>query len=151
MTNQQHAFIFSPGEWLGQGKVGFSTSKDELRFYTKWIFIDRDREKIFVEQRVEKQDDELLINYFCFSNITATTFTVEMENEVLGKKITGSGTMDDRHITWTFNQLSPEDGLGIVGVERYTLQENGDYILEAEYDGHDNYRTIIEGRIWKRT
>jgi hypothetical protein len=36
------------------------------------------------------------------------------------------------------------------GFEVYEQQENGDYFLHAEYGSPDQFRTIIEGLIWRK-
>lgn len=141
----KHSFIFSPGAWIGEGRVTFSMSPDLVRYYTKWT-IDAIRDgKITCEHRVEKEgggDD--IFNAFTFSNITQDTFTVELTNETLGVVI-GHGIIDDKTIAWEFKG-NPE----FQGFEVYELQENGDYMVHAEYASTEEYRTIVDGRIWKK-
>jgi len=33
---EKHPFFLCPGQWLGEGTIGFSASDEELKFYTRW-------------------------------------------------------------------------------------------------------------------
>lgn len=142
----QHAFILSPGKWVGEGKISFSASSENLRFYTRWLIGDADKGSITCSQEVEMPGNEPnMINNFVFSNVTTSSFAVELENDVLGK-VKGTGIIDQKTVAWEFH-----GGGGLEGFEVYELQDNGDYMLHAEYASPDQFRTIIDGRIWLKT
>lgn len=141
-----HEFIFSPGQWIGEGRVTFSSSPDHLRFYTKWTIDKEETGKIRCQQQVEMEGgEERVFNSFTFSNIEASSFILELSNELLGS-VKGKGVIDPKTIAWEFRG-NPE----FEGFEVYELQENGDYMLHAEYASTGQFRTIIDGRIWKKS
>lgn len=147
----KHQFIFNPGIWIGEGKLSFSYSSEQLRFYTKWRNAALKETEILCTQQVEKQDmAELLCNRFTFSKITADSFMVELENDLFGH-IQGTGIISPTTIAWEFHQ---ERGFGdsetVEGLEVYELQPSGDYLFHAEYLSNDKFRTMIDGRIWKK-
>lgn len=140
-----HDFIFKEGTWVGEGKVKFSTPLEQLHFYTKWVVSKNERNEINCRQQVEMRGGgESVINHFRFSNIKNSSFDVAIENEILGTA-TGKGIFDKKSISWEFREHSDFEGF-----EVYELQENGDYLLHAEYVSTDQHRTIIDGRIWKK-
>lgn len=140
-----HDFIFKPGLWVGEGKVTFSVSPERIRFYTKWTIEKEVNKKITCQQHVEMEGGESHVyNTFTFSNIQSTSFTVDLTSELLGS-VTGKGVIDDKTIAWEFRG-HPE----FEGFEVYELQNNGDFLLHAEYSSIDQIRTIINGRIWKK-
>lgn len=141
----KHLFLFTPGIWLGEGVVTFSASPEHIRFYTKWQVNDIDSMlAIPCEQKVELQDtNEKVINELSLYNITSTNFLIKLENALFGQ-VTGKGLIDDKTIAWEFR--SPE---AIEGYEVYEIQDNGDYLFHSEY-ASDQFRTIIDGRIWKK-
>jgi hypothetical protein len=142
----KHHFIFSPGRWVGEGRITFSSSPDCLRFYTKWSIESIMNESIFSEQRVEMEGgEEHTINQFVFSNIGKESFLIELTNNLLGT-IKGKGVMDEKTLAWEFRG-NPD----FEGFEVYELQENGDYMLHAEYASTDQFRTVIDGRIWMKS
>ena len=69
---------------------------------------------------------------------------MELENELLGT-VKGTGVIDENTIAWEFHGTG-----GLEGFEVYELQDNGDYMMHAEYSSPDQFRTIIDGRIWKK-
>lgn len=140
-----HHFIFSPGAWIGEGRVTFSMSPDLVRYYTKWV-VESGREGVILcEQRVEKEGGgEDIYNTFSFSDIKKDAFTIELTNETLGT-IRGKGIIDLKTIAWEFKN-HPE----FQGFEVYELQDNGDYLVHAEYSSSEDFRTIIDGRVWKK-
>lgn len=141
-----HLFIFKPGIWIGEGKIAFSASPESVRFYTKWVIEPLKKGEIGAEQQVEMQGSEPNTKtQFRFYNITPTTFSLELDNETLGR-IVGTGVIDPKTIAWEFHTQVE----GLEGFEVYELQDNGDYMLHAEYASTDQFRTIIDGRIWKK-
>jgi hypothetical protein len=140
-----HQFFFTPGVWLGEGVVSFSASPDKVRFYTKWLIYEIDATNTIVcQQKVELQGtDENILNDFSISNITSTSFAIQLENPLFGK-VTGKGIIDHKTIAWEYR--NPDV---IEGYEVFEIQDNEDYMFHSEYAA-DEFRTIIDGRIWKK-
>lgn len=144
MTN--HEFIFSPGQWIGEGKITFSTSPQHLRFYTKWVVEKKESGVIRCQQHVEMEGgEESVFNAFSFSHFTTNDFRLELTNDLLGS-VKGKGVIDDKTLAWEFRGYNDFEGF-----EVYELQDNGDYMLHAEYASSDQFRTIIDGRIWRKS
>lgn len=142
---ENHHFIFTPLEWLGKGKITFSASPVELEFYTRWTPLAEEKGAIQCVQKVEVNEaDEPVVNTYTFSNITPTSFVVILSNDMVGKA-TGKGVIDEKRIAWEFRGIP-----GFEGFEVYELQENGEYLMHAEYLADGDYRTHIKGRIWKK-
>lgn len=143
MDQSKHAFILTPGIWIGEGKIAFSTSPEIIHFYTKWI-VGKTGE--VCQHQVEMQGSEdSVYNKLTFSNVTNESFVVKLENDLIGE-VVGKGVIDDKTIAWEYR-----NGEDFEGFEVYELQDNGDYMLHAEYASTDQYRTIIDGRIWKKS
>lgn len=141
----KHDFIFKEGIWIGEGKVQFSTSPEQIHFYTKWVVNKIEKNQIQCQQQVEMRGGgDSVFNHFTFSDIKDSTFTIALENEILGMA-TGKGTFNENNIAWEFRNHSDFEGF-----EVYELQENGEYILHAEYISTDQHRTTIDGRLWKK-
>jgi hypothetical protein len=142
---ENHHFIFTPVDWLGQGKITFSSSPIELDFYTRWNPLSEAHGVIECIQRVEvKESDEPVINTYAFSEITDTSFVVTLSNDMVGKAI-GKGVIDEKRVAWEFRGIP-----GFEGFEVYEVQDNGEYLMHAEYLADEDYRTHIKGRIWKK-
>lgn len=144
---QQHSFIFSPGIWIGEGKITFSTSPENIHFYTKWIIEKLDEKIGYVcQQEVAMQGvEESVFNNLTFSEVTPQSFIVTLENELVGT-VAGKGIIDAKTIAWEYRP-----GTDFEGFEVYELQDNNEYMLHAEYSSPDQYRTIVDGRIWKKS
>lgn len=146
MTDQ-HKFLFTPGRWLGSGKITFSASQEHVRFYTSWQITQGPDGILLCTQRVELQEpQEVVINHYVISEPTENAFRIDLENELFGK-VQGKGVIDKSTIAWEFHGSGSN---GCEGFEVYELQENGDYMLHAEYSSADLFRTIIDARIWKK-
>lgn len=148
----EHPFIFQPGIWIGEGKLTFSYSPEQIRFYTKWRIDPLAEGEIYCTQQVEKQDiKELLHNSFIFSEITPKGFIVSLENDLFGN-IKGKGIISDKTLAWEFHD---ERGFGdsetVEGLEVYELLDSGGYRFHAEYLSNDKFRTMIDGRLWKKS
>jgi hypothetical protein len=142
----KHDFIFLPGNWIGEGKVAFSASPETLHFYTKWVIEKGNGQEISASQIVEIQgNDPPMHNAFVFSDINPKNFSLSLDNDILGS-VKGTGVIDDKTIAWEFHGHT-----GLEGFEVYELQDNGDYMFHAEYTSPDQFRTIIDGRIWKKS
>jgi len=144
MKNNHH-FIFNEGIWIGEGKVSFSTSAELIHFYTRWVNNKFESNEIHCKQQVEMRGGgEPVTNFFTLSQITESNFIITLENEIIGVS-SGKGVVDAKTIAWEFRGTSEFEGF-----EAYELQENGDYLLHAEYVSTDQHRTTIDGRIWKK-
>jgi len=146
MTN--HAFILSPNSWLGEGKIQLSMVEEELGFYTRWNVASPDNGgKIECVQEIQvKGLSDVMINQFSFFDLTPSSFSIELENQALGKVI-GSGIINDKVIAWEFRV----NELGFEGFEFYEKQSDNSYFMRAEYATSDQFRTIIQGKVWLPT
>lgn len=142
----QHAFILAPSSWIGEGKIKLNMVDEELGFVTRWTVADRDPTgKIECVQEIQvKGLSDIMHNQFFFSHMTPSSFKVELENQSLGK-VEGSGIINDKVIAWEFRLTD----IGFEGFEFYEKQEDGSYLMRAEYATDDQFRTIIQGKVWK--
>lgn len=145
MANK-HSFIFEPGQWIGEGRITFSVSPEHLRFYTRWLIEKPEGGAIHCQQEVEMEGrEENVFNNFVFSKVLEDGFAVELTSNLLGT-LQGKGIFGPKTIAWEFRGYPDFEGF-----EVYELQENGDYMLHAEYVTSDQFRTIVDGRVWKKT
>lgn len=140
-----HPFLLTPGTWLGEGKIQLSMVEEELPFSMRWNVSQKDAMgSIECAQEVEVQGvNELMHNQFRFFDITPSSFSVELENEALGK-VGGKGVIDDKLIAWEIRAAS----LGFEGFEVYEKQSNGSYAIRGEYATDDQFRTTIMAHVW---
>lgn len=145
MSDFNHTFIFSPGNWAGEGKILLNMVEEELVFNTNWNVQARDFSgKVECMQDIQVQGlSENMRNALLFSDFQANTFAVEMENQNVGK-IVGTGVYDNKMIGWEFRN----NGMNFEGFETYHLQEDGSYLMRGEYVTSDQFRTQIEARIY---
>jgi hypothetical protein len=143
----QHPFIFTPDAWLGEGKIQLNMVEEELNFFTRWNISQLDPEgRIECTQEIQvKGLSEIMINQFSLFDVGPTQFSIELENQSLGK-IVGKGIVNDKMIGWEFR--NPE--IGFEGFEVYEKQPDGSYLIRAEYASSDQFRTLIQGRVWKK-
>lgn len=145
MADQSHLFIFKPGIWIGEGKVAFSVSPTRVRFFTRWEVKELGEKGFQCRQAVELEGvDEHVVNLYTFTHPTDQKFQVVLENELL-EKISGAGFIEGNKIAWEFRGHETFEGF-----EVYQLEENGMYRMHAEYASPDQFRTMIEGIIWKK-
>lgn len=145
---KEHTFLFESKKWLGEGTIKLSMSDEELRFYTRWNLgkLDPDgRIPAFQEVQISGVDDAMH-NQFLITDLTNTHFNIELENAALGR-ITGKGIIKENLIAWEFRNKE----IGFEGFEFYERQEDGSYLMRAEYATPDHFRTIIRAKIWERT
>ena len=131
-----HDFLFNTGEWLGEGQVAFSTSEETIHFSTLWSILQEDTGEIVPER---------VVNELEVSSVTAETFAIVLSNDMV-EKIQGNGIIEKDRIAWEFREEP-----GFEGFEIYNLKDDGSYDVHAEYLSSDQFRTIIDGHIWKRT
>jgi len=142
----QHSFILESSLWKGEGKIILNMVDEVLTFFTNWNI----KEKDFAGKVGSKQEiqiagiSENMKNDLTFFDFTSKSFSVEMENPNIGR-IVGTGIYDDKVIAWEFR----DNDMNFEGFETYHLQEDGSYLMHAEYVTSDQFRTQIDGRIWK--
>lgn len=141
-----HTFIFQKGDWIGEGKIAFSASPEQIKFYTKWTIESASPSEIRCLQQVEMHGTtDQVRNHLTFMKIVEGAFEVELENDLVGK-IFGKGIIDGKNIAWEYRNQEKFEGF-----EVYERLENGDYLMHAEYASEEQFRTIIDGRIWLKT
>ncbi len=147
MSKENHPFIFQPGTWLGEGKVKLSISDEELRFFTRWnVKKEKKASKIPGLQEIEiKGIPDKMCNHFSFYNFGDQDFKIKLENQNVGEVI-GEGIIRKDTIAWEFRL----NDIGFEGFEFYKLQDDGRYFMHAEYSTQDDFRTVIQGKIWKK-
>lgn len=121
--------------------------EEELDFMTRWSLGAQDAEGMIpAEQEVQiKGMNDIMHNKFIITDITSTTFMIELENAALGT-IVGKGVIKEDLIAWEFR----DNELEFEGFEFYEKQEDGSYLMRAEYATSDHYRTTIRGKIWEK-
>lgn len=141
----KHTFILKPNFWIGEGNITLNMVEEDLSFYTKWQINDNELVgKIKAVQEIQIGGiSENMRNELTFFDFREKDFSVEMENMNVGKVI-GKGVLDDKLVAWEFRSKE----LNFEGFETYYLQEDGSYVMHAEYVTEDQFRTKIEGRIW---
>ena len=138
-------FLFQPGEWLGTGQVSFSMSPDVLHFRTKWVVVEEEPTVFRCTQTVEIVGGDRIINEFQVTKSQAREFEITLENELLGT-FSGTGIADSEQVAWEFREKGTFEGF-----EVYRVTDLSEYSMNAEYISADQMRTMIRGRIWKRT
>ncbi len=123
-------------------------SDEELDFYTRWNLGKIDPQgQIPAFQEVQiKGISDVMHNQFLITDLTPTHFTIELENAALGT-ITGKGLIKDNLIAWEFRNSE----IAFEGFEFYEKQEDGTYLMRAEYVTPDQDRTVIRGKLWEKT
>jgi hypothetical protein len=141
-----HSFILTPCQWLGEGKIVLNMVEEELSFFTRWNISTKDSTGLIecVQEIQVKGLSDVMLNQFLFTNFTPSSFSIELENQALGKVI-GAGVINDKVIGWEFRM--PE--LGFEGFEFYEKQEDQSYLMHAEYSTTDQFRTLIKGKVWQ--
>ena len=143
-----HSFIFSPGTWQGEGKILLNMVEEELVFNTQWAVQNKDfAGKVQCAQEIQIQGlSENMRNELSFYDFQGKSFAVDMENQNVGR-IVGNGVYDDQMIGWEFRN----NDMNFEGYETYNLQPDGSYRMKGEYVTSDQFRTLIEARIWLRS
>lgn len=142
-----HAFILSPGEWIGEGSITIAGAARPFRFRTRWEVMPLQEGAIQATQRVELIGEEAapMINRFSFSALMAETFVVDLSSDFFGT-VHGKGVVDDKRLAWEFHEYPTFEGF-----EVYELKKENEYVLHAEFVQEDEEtRSFIEGRLWKK-
>jgi hypothetical protein len=116
---------------------------EELGFVTRWTV---SIATLRVRSSAYRDPGRVWWNEFSISNLTPNSFAIEMENPAIGK-IMGTGLISPKVVGWEFRV--PEIGFG--GFEFYEKQEDGSYLMRAEYASSDQFRTLIRGKVWVQT
>lgn len=143
-----HVFLLEPGAWLGQGKIQLNMVAEELTFFTRWnIGLSDPKGRIECLQEIQvKGLSDIMHNQFAMYNFTSGEFAIDLENQALGK-IIGKGLVNDKVIAWEFRI----EEMGFDGFEFYEKIDDKNYLMRAEYATSDQFRTLIEGKIWQET
>lgn len=144
----QHQFLLTPSTWLGQGKIQLNMVAEELAFFTRWSVSNVDGEgKIECIQEIQvKGLSDVMNNEFLIHNFSGGEFAIDLENQALGK-VSGKGLVSDKVIAWEFRV----EEIGFEGFELYEKQDEKNYLMRAEYATSDQFRTLIQGRLWLQT
>lgn len=140
-------FIFEPGTWLGEGKVKLLVSDEELKYVTRWS-VDKAKKSGRIGSMQEVQITgipDVMHNQFYFYDFEDEKFAVTLENPTIGKVI-GSGVCRPKLVAWEFRL----NDIGFEGFEMYELLADGSYFMHAEYVSQEDFRTCIQGKIWKK-
>ncbi len=145
---QHHPFLLTPSSWLGQGKIQLNMVAEELGFFTRWNIEKTDPNgRIECTQEIQvKGLSDVMHNEFTFYNFNGGEFSIDLENQALGK-IVGKGLINEKVIAWEFRI----EEIGFDGFELYEKQEDQTYSMRAEYATSDQFRTLIEGKVWQQT
>ena len=140
-----HSFIFTPGVWLGEGKILLSMLEEQLVFFTRWSIGAKDpKGHIECLQEIQVRGlSDVLVNHYTFFDMTPTTFHVLMDNYAVGK-ISGSGIIHPEMVGWEFRVKE----LGFEGFEFYEKQSDELYHVQGEFATSDDLRTKVQGRVW---
>jgi len=144
--NDTHPFIFDTGVWLGEGDIAFNMMPGEsVKCYMRWSFTE-DGDKVTSMQEVEVAGGgDVVKNVMVFSR-KGDRFAVVLKNDDLGE-LEGTGIVDEKTVAWEFRKKTSK----VEGYEAYKLQDDGSYIMKAEYRSPDDVTTTITGKIWKKS
>ncbi len=144
---EKHLFLFSPGTWLGEGKIHLNMVEEELVFFTRWKIQEKNAEGcIECTQEIQvKGLSDIMINQFMFFDITPFEFHLGMENYAVGK-VSGKGFIKEDKIGWEFRVKET----GFEGFEFYEKQTRELYHMHGEFSTPDDLRTKISGKIWRQ-
>lgn len=147
MTTCPHKFLFSQGDWLGEGTIQLNLVQEPLKFYTLWKVGDRSGEKINCEQEVEvKGLADRMLNAFDIQVDDQGSLAILLENESIGK-VKGKGLWDEKVVAWEYER---EKGGEFEGFEVFELQPDGTYLFRSEFISQDQLRSSISGKLWKK-
>lgn len=122
---------------------------EELAFFTRWNAENADgngRIECLQEIQVKGLSDIMHNEFLIYNLNTGGEFSIDLENQALGK-ITGTGLINEKVIAWEFRV----EEIGFEGFELYEKQDENNYLMRAEYATNDQFRTLIQGRLWKQT
>jgi len=125
-----------------------SAVSEELAFFTRWTVATVDGNGLIeCTQEVQvKGLSDVMRNEFVMYNFANGAFTIDLENQALGR-ITGKGLINEKVIAWEFRV----EEIGFDGFEIYEKEDDKNYSVRAEYATTDQFRTLIQGRVWQQT
>jgi hypothetical protein len=143
----QHEFLLTPSTWIGQGKIQLNMIAEELVFFTRWdVGIADPSGRIESTQEIQvKGLSDIMHNQFAMYDFTSGTFLIDLENQALGR-IVGKGVMSEKVIAWEFRV----EEMAFDGFEFYEKIDDKNYLMRAEYATSDQFRTVIEGKVWQQ-
>lgn len=146
-----HQFIFSPGIWLGVGRLSTTAVPMQATFYLRWNIFQIQEGIIHCQQLVETEGgNDPILNRYQISAISSQKFEISLNSNLSGIA-KGKGNFDQEKIEWEFTERTPyEDLEGFAGKEAYFLQENGEYHFHCEFYPSLKDQTLVHGRIWKK-
>ena len=120
--------------------------REKLKFFSKWRVQPIDEEgKIECSQKIEISSiAEEMHNHFTLFEIGKEAFKVTLESQSVGK-VEGQGIIRPKLISWELRQGAE----GVDGFEFFEL-DGEEYKHHAEYATGQDYRTVIDGKIWKK-
>lgn len=140
-----HQFLFAPGQWVGEGCVAFNTSMETIKFHTGWDITEPSESEFLCVHTVELAGiKDKVVNRLKISSVTPIGFVVHLTNDMV-EDIPGVGVIDSNKVAWEFRGYD-----GFEGFEVYTLTDDDKYQFHAEYLSSNQFRTIIDGTIWKK-
>lgn len=144
---KHHPFLFTPATWLGQGNIRLNMTIEELTFFTRWTVnhIDTDGRISCLQEIQVKGLAEVMQNDFLLFDMTTGEFGIDLENDAVGK-VTGKGLVNEKLIAWEFRI----EDIGFDGFEIYEKQDEKNYTMRAEYATNDQFRTVIQGKLWQK-
>ncbi len=141
-----HSFIFSPGKWLGEGRIRLNQFEEDLVFFTRWTVQQEEDDEIECIQEIQvKGLSDIMVNHFRIFQIESSTFSLVMDNHAIGT-VQGKGILHEQAIGWEFRVLE----LDFEGFEYYEKESEEAYIMRGEFATTDQLRTTLQGRIWKQ-
>jgi hypothetical protein len=139
-----HTFLLAPGVWLGEGNITFNASDESINFYTRWVILESEDAFTCTQEVEMKGIDGKVENLYVISKITSESFVIALDNELIGK-VQGKGVVDPKNIAWEIRGQKDFEGF-----EVFELQSAGDYKFHSEFYSPDQFRTIIDGKLWKK-
>lgn len=137
------AFLFSPGEWLGEGTIQLSAHHDPIKFFTRWV-ITPSASGMLATQEVELAGASKVTNRYEIFNIEGASFNITMSSEAVGIA-RAFGLIEEKRIAWEF-----KEGESLQGFEVYEVMDEESYSFRAQFLSEEIYRTRVEGKIWKK-
>ena len=144
---EKHSFIFSPGNWLGEGTIRLSMIEEDLVFFTRWKILEKDSSGCMecIQEIQVKGLSDIMINHFFLSEFSPLSFSILMENHAVGK-VEGTGIINPAMVGWEFR--APE--IGFEGFEFYERKTDELYHVHGEFSTNEDLRTTIHGKIWRQ-
>lgn len=140
----KHTFLLAPGVWLGEGNITFNASSDSIIFYTRWTILESEKSFICTQEVEMKGIDGKVENLYVVSKITPESFLIALDNELIGK-VQGKGVIDPKNIAWEIRGQKDFEGF-----EVFELLPTGEYKFHSEFYSPDQFRTIIDGKLWRK-